>query len=277
MAAFDFTNFNPTDLEYQAKKEFPPDKESLWNFPPDNDGWMHAHNMIRAELKLFEECLEAVIDRTPKNNSADNGTSKILQMWEIKAFQTVFDAHFDFVWEHHTNEDEILTPKFKERIVYPPKLTDDHEEIVRALKNLKERVHSLKEGDDIKASLDPLLKEWTAYGSNMKEHLKEEEVIGLPLMRAYFQPDEYKKLTEEIIKRDSYLSLGGLIYHMGADRFRNEFMKQEGIPFFVWHVYFRGAYIKYPNDIISFTEALKEGDESRIPSKFRFFLSLLGL
>ena len=32
------TAFDPTDKKYQVSPEFPPDKESSWPFPAENDG-----------------------------------------------------------------------------------------------------------------------------------------------------------------------------------------------------------------------------------------------
>ena len=186
------SSFDPTDLQYQADKSFAPDKESKWTHGKESDGWCHAHNAIRAELQMVQECFLAA-QKQAKN-------SPHISEWQVKSFQKVFDGHYLFVHEHHTNEDNILTPKLTKRIKYPAKLTDDHDGIVKQLENIKQLIHGLKPGNDSEASMRALVKEWKEYSSNLKEHMQEEEDIGLPLMRAYFLPEEYAKITEEIIK-----------------------------------------------------------------------------
>ena len=183
---------DPTDFQYQADKLFPPDKECKWSYDKERDGWMHAHNAIRAELKVIEECFDAV-------NKQACSSPKLLQ-WQVASFQKIFDSHYQFVHEHHHNEDGILTPQLNKRINYPAKLTDDHDGIVKQLETLKKLVTGLKPGDDSEVSMKALLGEWKNYSSHLREHLQEEEDVGLPLMRAYFLPDEYAKITEEIIK-----------------------------------------------------------------------------
>ena len=121
------TKFNATDLQYQADKNFAPDKAQLWKFPEERDGWVHAHNAIRAELKMFQECCEA-IQKQP---------SAALAEWQVKALQTIFQEHQHFVHGHHRNEDDILSPALAKRINYPAKLTDDHDGIIKAIVMLK--------------------------------------------------------------------------------------------------------------------------------------------
>ena len=43
--------------------------------------------------------------------------------------------------------------------------------------------------------------------AHMKEHLEEEEVVGLPLMRDNFTWKEYTKVTEEILKDGKWYEL----------------------------------------------------------------------
>ena len=51
-----------------------------------------------------------------------------------------------------------------------------------------------------------ILADWKLFVVTMKTHLEEEdEVIALPLMRAYYTPQESAKVTNAIIKRESKL------------------------------------------------------------------------
>ena len=183
------TAFDPTDPKYQVKEEFKPDKEGTWHYPAEEDGWMKAHNAIRAELDLLQDCFEAVLSRGGR-----------LEKWEIECLQQVFDAHNLFLHEHHTSEDKILAPALAERFKYPEKLTDDHDAIVDALAVLKSKIGCLEAGVSRKESMEDILTEFKAYKSNLKAHLKEEEDIGLPLLRAYFTPAEYMKIVQKIMQ-----------------------------------------------------------------------------
>jgi agmatine/peptidylarginine deiminase len=49
------TASDPTASKYQVSPEFGPDKTNTWSFPPEEDGWMHAHNAIRGELLILTE------------------------------------------------------------------------------------------------------------------------------------------------------------------------------------------------------------------------------
>lgn len=250
-------SFDPTDLKYQADKEFAPDKDKEWQYPPQNDGWFHAHNAIRGELLMIQECCESL----QKQASQQDPSSITLKDWQAQALQTIFDAHFHFIHSHHSNEDDIATPALSKRIVYPDKLTSDHDGLVKALADLKTSIEALKPGDDVDETMTALLKQWSAYRMDLEEHLSEEEEIGLTLARAYFTPKEYGVITHQIIAKETKLEMGSFVYHMGENRMRTEFMKQHSIPFFVWHLNFRGALKLYRQGVVEFVEALKSGVE----------------
>jgi hemerythrin-like domain-containing protein len=242
-----------SDLKYQADKAFQPDKESTWKFPKEHDGWVHAHNTIRGELQSIEDCLKAIQSRSGKQGT--------LQSWEIHALQTVIKAHCEFVHIHHENEDIIASPFLATRINLPAKLTDDHEGIVETLKSIGAKIKTLKPSDDRSASMTALLAEWKPYANTMREHLLEEEDIGLPLQRAYFTPAEHAKMVEKLIARETKLAMGSFIYHMGKDHFRKVFMKDHGIPFFVWWLSFAGALKLYETEVAAASDALQSGVE----------------
>ena len=247
------TTSNPidtSDLKYQADKAFQPDKESTWKFPKEHDGWVHAHNTIRNELQAIEDCLKATLSRADK-----------LASWETDALQTVYQAHADFVHTHHENEDELFSPWLAKRINLPSKLTDDHEGIIKMMGSIEAKIKALKPGEERSASIAPLLEEWKEYATTVREHLREEEDIGLVLLRAYYTPEEEGKVVEQIIKRETPLMMGGIIYHMGKEQCRKEFMPDHGIPFFVWWLSFSGALKLYETRVVPLMEALKSGVE----------------
>lgn len=255
------SSFDPTDLQYQVDKKFAPDKEKLWQFPAEHDGWVHAHNAIRGELKMFQECCESI------RKQATSSSATTLKDWQAKALQSIFDAHDHFVHSHHSNEDDILAPALAKRFHYPEKLSSDHDGLVKAMADLKRYIHNLKEGDDAESAMSNLLKQWNHYRTEMEEHMLEEEQIALPLARAYFTPKEFERIVQKLVRKESGKAMMGcFVYHMGQERMQMEFMKEQGIPFFLWHLVFRGGYKFYEQRVINKVLALKSGVEP-VPRK----------
>ena len=62
----------------------------------------------------------------------------------------------------------------------------------------------------------------------------------------------------------NHLTILSLRFHFvfqGIENFRNEFMKQEGIPGFVWYLQFNGNYIAFHKQFSIPVEAVKSGNE----------------
>ena len=120
-------------------------------------------------------------------------------------------------------------------------------------------IKSLKMGD----SIDALMKEFVDYDDELLPHLAEEEEIGLPLMMAFFKPEDLKPAIEQIIKRSPKLEMGSVVQGNGIETFRNVLMANEGIPSFVWYIDF---YWKYRAFLKAFTynvQALVDGEERK--------------
>merc|ERR1711998_509924 len=77
---------------------------------------------------------------------------------------------------------------------------------------------------------------WARYESIMLPHLFEEESVGLPLARAYFTPAEIEKVTSTFLKNGDPVSLGSFVHVMGHKSDAKVFMRENGIPGFVWHL-----------------------------------------
>lgn len=111
-------NFYPTDPRYTVNDQYPPNKEATWPYPAEKCGWMMVHNALRGEIIQLQDTLAAI--------KARKGT---LKAWEVECIQDVFIAHLYNMEEHHSTEDNILSPQLMKRFKYPDKLTDDHEAI----------------------------------------------------------------------------------------------------------------------------------------------------
>lgn len=235
-----------TDKSLQADPKFPPDKEPLWKYPREADGWVHAHNAIREELKEIKSALEAL---------ASQQTSDA----QVRALKAIFEIHYIHVVDHHYNEDKVVGPTMMKRINLPSKLTTDHTPLHAYLDKLRGMFNQLKAGDSVK----DILTTWKAYSEDMCPHLMEEEMVALPLARAYFTPKEFSKIIAQIMKSVPPIALGAFLYWLdgkqGEKAAVNKFMKQEGIPWFVYHLQFKKAIRTYKKQFIDPIEALKKG------------------
>ena len=141
---------------------------------------------------------------------------------------------------------------------------DDHNGIIEQLDRVKCIVMNLKPagGADAIASVKELIAEFETYSNTIRSHFDEEETIGLPLSRAYFQPKEIAKIMKkgQSKKKPQLLGIGCFVYFNGTESVR-QFMKQEGIPSLVWYLVFLPGYKQYCRKILPKVRALKDGVE----------------
>jgi hypothetical protein len=151
-----------------------------------------------------------------------------------------------------------MTPLLLTRIRLPAKLTDDHVAVVAIMNELGAAFKQLGAG----SSAGPIGALWARYASIMEPHLREEEAVALPLCRAYFTPAEVGVKVQQIIAKSPPASLGSFFWHMpggGGKGAAMKFMKQEGIPFFVWYLQFAGFCREYKRAMADHVAALMTG------------------
>jgi len=237
------------DPEYRVSDKFAPDKASTWKIPIEEDSWIHAHNALRLEILEIKYALAALAAR-----------GAIKEEWEINAINEAWNSHLVHIHAHHRSEDAIMVPFLRTRYVYQEKLEDDHKELEECLKKLEDTFHSLKIGSKV----GDLYEIWKDYEIMMLPHLKEEEETVLPLLHAYFTPQEFAPVIQEMLKDSPKNELGSFIHAMGVEKFRNEFMKNEGIPGFVWFVDFKAKYQYFLNTFHRNIENLKAGKQIKM-------------
>jgi Hemerythrin HHE cation binding domain len=240
--------FDATDHMFQVSAQYEPDKESTWKYPAQKDGWVHSHNALRSELSIIREALVAMEQRTNP-----------LEEWEILSLQRIMMAHFAHIHSHHRNEDNLFIPELRKRIQYPEKLVADHVGLENKSDELESIIKNMKSG--IQFDSTNLLPQWIEYQEMMLPYLQEEEEIGLPLMRAYFTAREMNPIVQKMVANSPKIFLGSFIYSMGIERFRNEFMKQESIPNFVWYIDFNFKYKYFVNEFLHHVDSLKSGNQ----------------
>ena len=240
--------------------KYKPDKEKTWTYPIEKDGWTHAHNSLRGEIDTFGEALQATVERC--------NAGKPVEVWEVTAIQRWWKGHFEHIHDHHHNEDDKFVPFFQDRFNYPPKLEADHVTLVKHLDKIESLVTGLST-EDSSEDLGKLAKSWDEYRQTLYPHLLEEEAVVLPLMRAYFLHEEYAALVQDIMSNPEApkSEMGSFIHFMGEENFRSEFMKQEGIPCFVWWVGgFSSKITYYRAEVVTLVDALKSGTPASPPS-----------
>ena len=252
------TPVDTSDLKYQASKDFEPNKGSTWKHPMEKDGWTLAHNSLRVEMSKMVESVQAA--------AKDIGT-KPLEQWQIDCIVKFWNVHHEHIHAHHSNEDDLFMPYLKTRIKIDDKVSADHDELLKFMDQIQTTVNNLKVGSS-NSNLDDLLKLLQEYENLMKPHLLEEEQECLPLLRAYFTPDEVAPKVQEILSHGPKAEMGSFISAMGVDTFYNEFMKQENIPFFVWYIDFRFRYNHFQKEFQVPIDALRNNVPPKQPRPF---------
>ncbi len=244
-------SINQMDSKWQVSDSFKPDKERLWHYPPENDGWVHAHNMIRQEVNSFILGLQNIHKEFP------NATPT----WAADSIKALWSHHYDLVMTHHGNEEDIIMPFIGSRAKLPDKMQSDHHILITKMEQIKVQVQTLQEG----CSLESLITMVEEYRTIMTPHLQEEEEIALSLLRAYFTPRETRSELLKIHRRSSQIETGAFIHSMGEEFFRSIFMKQEKIPFFVWHLKFRNDLRCFLKNVQCHFDALEKGSPFSVP------------
>jgi hypothetical protein len=244
---FETSPIDVSNPQYQADPSYAADKTPLWSsIPVEEDGWVRAHNAIRFEISELKRAIQAV------------GTATALEGWQVDAVRAWMAGHMTHIHEHHHNEDAIFNPFLRTRVNYPDKLEVDHVTLVAHMEAIEGAVAHLAVGDN----LAELGKMWQRYEDLMLPHLHEEEVVGLPLARAFFTPQEIGKVVSSFISKGDPISLGSFIHCMGHKKDVNAFMSQEGIPGFVWYLPgkgFKSLRTLYRKKMVSHIDSLVAG------------------
>lgn len=229
------------NVQSYAKDGAVADKADLWTYPETSDGWYRIHNAIKAEMAKFSAGMSAC--KSP------------LEAWQVVALQAYWKGHSDLVHRHHEHEDDMFTPMLKEKVNYPEKLEADHEALTKMMAGVDSALGALAAGGDVAA----LVAVFEPYRKTMEAHLKEEEEICVPLMRAYFEPKYVGKKVEDIMKTMDKTLMGSFVHHQGGKKEFQVFAKQEGIPFFVWYLDFKACRAKYRAAMETKIQALLTG------------------
>ena len=179
----------------------------------------------------------------------------------MSVLQTYWQGHSTLVHDHHDHEDKLFTPMIKTRCEYPEKLEADHDELVALMEEIAGIVDELSAGMTTSALLDKFLK----YKAIMEPHLTEEEQTVVPILRAFFDQREVAAKIQPMMQQMDPLLMGAFVHHQGGKAEFTKFMRQEGIPSFVWHVHFKSARAKYRAKMETQIQSLLEGKPASKP------------
>ena len=247
-------------------KQFPPDQAERWaGIPLDHDQWVHTHNALRKEIRSMIEALDAMAGLLKSDRNVPDWTAGVIYAW--------WEGHLAHAKDHCDAEEKMYRPLLTTRFVWPQEVETIHKQLDFVRDKVSKAVSGLTSD---KASLSSLRNSLSAYEKNMLAHFAVEEKKILPMMRAYFPPNpEISTLQRKMLESAPDNAMGALVYALGPDRFKSEFMRERAIPFFVWHVAFKGRLARYEREMVSKVEAIKTGVKPEEPQakKFGWFRS----
>jgi hypothetical protein len=187
-----------------------------YNWPPEQDAMILAHNAIRKEVQDMKCALEMTFISFSVNCESE--------AWRIDAIRTWWKGHEAHVRFHCKNESGHLHPLMSERLQEFPveQLRQDHDDIHQFLDKLSVLVSKLKTPDDIQE----LLEQWCRYMEIVFSHFQREEEEGIVSMRQAFTANEWAPIIQGFFDLGVKEEFGSFIHSMGEEEFQTKFMRQ---------------------------------------------------
>lgn len=230
---------------------YPADKANKWEkIPLQNDQWTLSHNALRCEINSMVQALQSFMSTIQDDGCVPD--------WAINTINEWWTAHVAHITDHCNSEEMIYKPMFTERFHWPAEIDELHD----ALDSTKDKVQSVIDRlNSNKSSLTAVRDALSTYDETMLKHFQVEETTALPLMRAYFTPEEVSVIQRKIMEDAPENAMGALIYAMSPDgaKFRSDFMAVRGIPSLVWYLAFKGRLAHYKKDVVAKVEAIESG------------------
>jgi len=238
-------------------KQYPPDQTDRWaGIPLQHDQWVHTHNALRKEIRSMLDALDSMAGRLKSERAVPGWAAGVIKEW--------WDGHLAHAVDHCQAEEEMYRPLLSTRFVWPREMETIHNQLDFVRDKVSKAVSNLNSD---KATLSALRNAMAAYEKTLLAHFAVEERTALPLMRAYFPPNpEISALQRKMLEQAPDHAVGALIYAMGPQKFRNEFMRERAIPFFVWHVAFRGRFNRYEAEMVAKVRAIRRVVKPEDPS-----------
>eukprot|EP00197_Chlamydomonas_leiostraca_P006044 CAMPEP_0202882206 /NCGR_PEP_ID=MMETSP1391-20130828/37678_1 /ASSEMBLY_ACC=CAM_ASM_000867 /TAXON_ID=1034604 /ORGANISM="Chlamydomonas leiostraca, Strain SAG 11-49" /LENGTH=222 /DNA_ID=CAMNT_0049565027 /DNA_START=40 /DNA_END=705 /DNA_ORIENTATION=- len=190
-----------------------------WFYPAHDDGFVHAHDAIRLDMKMISEALKAVV--------AQLKGGQALQGWQVDNLKAVWANFVHNTHHHHENEEAIFFPWINERVALPPKMEDDHVTLIQAMDECGAIVDRLAAGQPAEAdarAVGELSDKFDAMRASVEAHLKEEEEVALPLVRKHYTYKEFQPVEKKIVAGMTPLDMGWFLLPFPGDAERRKWM-----------------------------------------------------
>lgn len=191
-----------------------------WSYRAELDGWVKAHEAVRADLADLLSALTAWKNRIEKGQAA--------AQWEVSNLKEYFSIFEHNVHHHHDSEEKILFPFMETRVKLPPKMSADHKTLLAMMDNCRDQINNFQvtgaANKDLQA-VSKLLEDFTAFKVCMEEHLHEEEVEGLPLLRKHFSSKEVEPSEKKILETLTLRDMGWILRPM-TEQQRKEWLSE---------------------------------------------------
>jgi hemerythrin-like domain-containing protein len=198
--------------------------------PYGDDGWVLAHDSIRHGMALIKTTVGGMLREHVLGGRA--------QPWMGTHLQSYFDFLCTWVHHHHDNEEQLVFPAMHKKFPVPAKLSADHGTLMQMLdesaRNLRALATGLTEGaadKELLRLIDVFVEQFAAMEAEMRSHLREEEEIALPLLRAHFTRAEMHAIEAKILKHITPLEIAFFLAPKD-DAFKWRWMRSvAGIPY----------------------------------------------
>lgn len=244
----DVNNFKPMDAH-----KWPGNKESMWTIKSDQHTVNLMHNALRAEVTKFEALLFKLGDRP-------------LKKWEKDHIRDWWLGHYEHVKSNNRVEDELLHPWIRERVVVAAEFETHYEDLNELLVTVHKAITNFNY-----SSASEIAGVWHGYRTALYPHLVEEESIMVPLLRAYFTPEEGNQKTAEIVRSMPKSCLGSLLHHIptGKEGIMT-FMARMNYPWHAWYTEVHAIRTAYREKMESKLESLLLGEPVTYKHKAEF-------
>ncbi|KAG2489353.1 hypothetical protein HYH03_012183 [Edaphochlamys debaryana] len=164
-----------------------------WKHSGCQDGWKLSHDAIRRDM----DALLSGLERT----RALVESGRALEAWQVAHMQLLVKDMYHNVHAHHDHEEEIFFPWMESRVVVPPKMSSDHKTLMALLDRTRDLAAAMRPGSaqGCKSLVSDLLSTFSTLRAHMRQHLEEEEIVGLPLMRKHFTAAELEVCEKKIV------------------------------------------------------------------------------
>eukprot|EP00438_Fugacium_kawagutii_P000791 Skav204580 [mRNA] locus=scaffold767:108394:109074:- [translate_table: standard] len=181
-----------------------------------------SHNSIRSGLRDMHLAIRAMAGRHELEN------------WEAKVLKEAWAMHKELISSSLKNYDGVVVPFLNNRINLDSRMKEGHFEVLEAADQFEFRIKALKADKASKEALKKFHKAFEEYKEKILKYLDCQEKIDLPLMRAYFSPEEVRRVVQQLLAAMTAAETGSLIFYAGEDTFSEFMSKDGGISTFTW-------------------------------------------